>query len=150
MILESPLNPLSIGNVGFNFARELWRLKQFNGFFPVSDNYDLSAYEPVEEEFKDFLDTQREVSLQNLSRGDSVLKCWHLNDSQRKLTDNQYLYTFYEVDSPTPEEVAIVNLQNHTFFSSQESLRIVLKRRVVRMFHMSHWDLMKTFAAMFL
>jgi len=46
---------------------------------------------------------------------------WHINGSERTLGQNQYLYTFYEVDSPTEEEVSIVKSQKHVFFSSSES-----------------------------
>ena len=33
------------------------------------------------------------------------------------LGENQFLYTFYEVDSPTEEEISIVKAQKHVFFS---------------------------------
>jgi hypothetical protein len=41
---------------------------------------------------------------------------------------NQHLYTFYEVDSPTEEELNIVKLQKHVFFSSSEASEIFKER----------------------
>lgn len=124
MILETPINPLSIGNVGYNFARELWGTGKLGGVFAVANNFDFSAFEPVNQDFHAVMQVARQSALKNLRREDKVLKCWHLNDSHKRISDNQYLYTFYEVDDPTPEEVAIVNLQNHTFFSSSEAAEV--------------------------
>ena len=121
MILEAPINPLSIGQVSYNFARELFKKGELDGFFPVG-NCDFAAYEPTGA-FKDILKDLSAKSLQNLKRSDSALKCWHLNGSEKTLTDNNYLYTFYEVDAPTPEEISIVKRQNHVFFSSREAAK---------------------------
>lgn len=120
MILEGPLNSLSIGNVTYNFAKELFNREILNGYFCVGNNFDFSAFSPGAK-FKKALEEKFDSSLSNLNANDSVLKCWHISGSEKALTNKQYLYTFYEVDSPTPEEIAIVKRQKHVFFSSQEA-----------------------------
>ncbi len=121
MIFEGPINSLSLGNVSYNFARELYRAKDLEGFFPVAQNFDLSSFSP-DENFSEFLKEKNITSLSNLNKHRPLLKCWHLNGSERSLVDRQYLYTFYEVDSPTKEEVSIVNRQEAVFFSSEEAM----------------------------
>jgi len=123
MIFEGPINNLSIGNVSFNFLKELYNRKVetlTNCFFPIANNLDLSAFE-VDENLRNWIARKSLNPFERLKWEDSTLKCWHINGSEKRLTENQYLYTFYEVDSPTKEEIAIVNNQTHTFFSSSES-----------------------------
>ena len=50
-----------------------------------------------------------------------TLKMWHIINGEQRITRAQYLYTFYELDSPTATEKNLVNLQDHTFFSSSHA-----------------------------
>ena len=43
---------------------------------------------------------------------------WHINGSQSRVSKKQLLYTFYELDEPTPTEVNLVNHQDKCVFSS--------------------------------
>ena len=83
---------LSIGNVSYNFLREIWRAGKLDGYYPVANNFDFTAYEPVDESLRRCATDLATSSLRDLSRNQTVLKCWHINGSERKLTDHQVLY----------------------------------------------------------
>lgn len=120
VLFEGPINNLSLGNVSFNFLRELIKRKAVNGIFSVQDRADFSAFDSSEELKPEIIDLANKRFL-SLSKDTPVLRVWHINGSERKLTNRQYLYTFYECDQPTLEEINIVASQEHTFFSSSES-----------------------------
>ena len=117
---DGPINGLSLGNVTVNFLRELKEKDLDLGFFPIGDKGEFEAYDKIPEDFKKWVSTIAATRLKKLSPETPTLKVWHLNGSEKALP-NQYLYTFYEVDSPTEEEVNIVNIQKHVFFSSSEA-----------------------------
>jgi hypothetical protein len=120
---DAPFNSLSLGNVSLNFLREL-RKKDINvSVFPVGRT-DVSAFDKLEYEVLSFLKDSAASCLKNLDRNTPTLKVWHINGSEKKIGDNQFLYTFYEVDSPTEEEISIVKAQNHVFFSCSEAAEI--------------------------
>ena len=118
---EAPINSLSLGNVAVNFLREL-RLKDLDlSFFPIGENGDFSAYDKTQEDFKEWVSSVAAQRLTKLDKEVPTLKVWHINGSEKTLGQNQHLYTFYEVDSPTKEEINIVKMQKHVFFSSAEA-----------------------------
>lgn len=120
---DAPFNSLSLGNVSFNFLREL-RSKDIDlNVFPVS-KVDLSAFDRLTDEYTDYFKDKLANNLKKLDRTIPTLKVWHINGSEKKIGDSQFLYTFYEVDSPTEEEIAIVKAQNHVFFSCSEAAEI--------------------------
>lgn len=120
VLFEGPINNLSLGNVSFNFLRELIKKNAINGIFAVQDRADFSAFDNSKELEPEIINliNQRYFSL---FKDAPVLRVWHINGAERKLTNKQYLYTFYECDQPTLEEINIVESQEHTFFSSSES-----------------------------
>lgn len=121
MIIECPINHLSLGNVSFNFLREIWRSNlNVEAIVPVASNFDFSSYK-VDEDFREFLAEKSSNYLKKLNWDTQTLKVWHIEGSEKRLSKEQFLYTFYEVDSPTQEEIAIVKNQTHVFFSSSES-----------------------------
>ena len=117
---EGPINSLSLGNVTINFLRELKERDIDISLFPMGDKGDFSAYDKIPKEFQQWVSNSASVRLKNLDKDTPTLKVWHINGSEKSLP-NQFLYTFYELDSPTEEEVNIVNLQKHVFFSSSEA-----------------------------
>jgi len=120
---DAPFNSLSLGNVSLNFLREL-RGKDIDlNIFPLS-KVDLSAFDRLPDEYTKYLEDKSLNNLKKLERSTPTLKVWHINGSEKKIGDNQFLYTFYEVDSPTDEEIAIVKAQNHVFFSCSEAADI--------------------------
>tara|TARA_Y100000592_G_scaffold93675_1_gene157234 strand:- start:4670 stop:5758 length:1089 start_codon:yes stop_codon:yes gene_type:complete len=117
---EGPINSLSLGNVTVNFLRELEKRDLDISLYPIGDQGDFTAYDKISDDFKSWVSNIATSRLKNLCLENPSLKIWHINGSE-KLLPNQYLYTFHEVDSPTEEEVNIVNIQKHVFFSSSEA-----------------------------
>tara|TARA_R100001460_G_scaffold47516_1_gene85324 strand:+ start:1212 stop:2300 length:1089 start_codon:yes stop_codon:yes gene_type:complete len=120
---DGPINSLSLGNVSINFLREIQKRDLEVSLYPVGDQGNFDAYDKIGEEFKEWVSNIATNRLKKLHTSSKSLKVWHINGSERVLP-NQYLYTFYETDSPTEEEVNIVNLQKHTFFSCSEAAEI--------------------------
>ena len=117
---DGPINGLSLGNVSVNFLRELKEKDLDINMFPVGDQGQFEAYDKISDEFKKWVERIAQTRLKKLDSETPSLKVWHINGSE-KVLPNQYLYTFYEVDSPTEEEINIVKLQKHVFFSSSEA-----------------------------
>tara|TARA_A100001201_G_C4090295_1_gene201835 strand:- start:794 stop:1885 length:1092 start_codon:yes stop_codon:yes gene_type:complete len=117
---DGPINGLSLGNVSLNMLRELKDREIDLGIFPIGDKGEFEAYDKLSEDFKQWIGALSMNRLKKIHPETPTLKVWHINGSERTLAD-QYLYTFYEVDSPTEEEINIVKLQKHVFFSSSEA-----------------------------
>lgn len=116
LLAQFPLNDLSFGQVSYNIIRELWRKNVDLGLFPIG-NPDLTAYQPPSELVQYIQESiNRRFSL--LKRETPCLTLWHLNGSEKILTPNQTLLTFYECSQPTDVEVSIAANQKQTLFSS--------------------------------
>ena len=125
---DAPLNSLSLGNVAINFLKEL-REKEINlSIYPVGDKGEYEAFDKITDEFKSWIQACVFNRLKSLDKNTPTLKIWHINGSERKIGDKQYLYTFYELDSPTEEEVNIVKAQEHVFFSCSEAVEAFKKK----------------------
>lgn len=120
LILSIALNRLSIGQVGYNIARELYRRKMQCVIFPKGP-VDLSAYK-VDPQFGAWIERAVNDRLKRFDRKVPTLSCWHVNGSEFKPSDDQYLLSFHETTSPSDHEINIVNQQSHTFFSSSWSV----------------------------
>jgi len=127
IIFEAPLNQVSFGNVSYNILREFYKLSQENSsfkitYFPVS-NPDLSAFNKGDTDFHKWLKSLIDNRYSNLTKDAINLKLWHINGAEKRLTRNQVLFSFYELDEPTAIEKSIVKLQDATIFSSQYAKR---------------------------
>ena len=118
LIFEAPSNSLSFGNVSFNLLREMYKKKINVSFFPIGGKLDLEAYDKIDPEFRDWIQSCVSTRLDKLSGEVPTLKLWHLNGSEMRIGKHQTLYTFYELDTPTLQEQNIASLQNHICFSS--------------------------------
>lgn len=116
ILVDTPLNSLSLGNVGYNIVKELIERGIDVGIWPVG-NVDLKAYN-----VPDHIGKKIESGIQDrfyyLNKNVPVLRIWHLNGSENRKNEKQYLYTFYECNQPTEIERAICEAQTETFFSS--------------------------------
>lgn len=124
IIFEAPLNQVSFGNVSYNILREFYKISQKDSgfkiaYFPIS-NPDLSAFDKGRScDFHKWINALIEKRYFNLKKDAISLKLWHLNGAEKRLTKNQVLFSFYELDEPTTTEKSIVKLQDATIFSSQ-------------------------------
>jgi hypothetical protein len=131
MIIDAPINNLSLGNVSLNIIRELIKRDfPISAIFPVGENADFSSYDKLDPDIRTEIIDLAMNRLKNLKREDPTLRVWHLNQAERKLSDNQYLFSFYECDAPTIEEIRILQAQTHTFFSCSETVEIFKKAGV--------------------
>ena len=116
ILVDTPLNSLSLGNVGLNIVRELFDKGHDVGVFPVG-KIDLSAYD-ISQELKEKLENSINSRFDYLSPDIPALRIWHLNGAENRKNSKQYLYSFYECNQPTEIEKKICNAQTKTAFSS--------------------------------
>lgn len=118
ILVDAPINSLSLGNVSFNIIKELFDKGHEVGIWPMNEqNIDISAYNMTDDlssKFKQALDSRFDF----LSPDVPSLKIWHLNGSENRKNSKQYLYTFYECSRPTDVEKKLCNSQQETIFSS--------------------------------
>lgn len=124
LVVECPINNLSFGNCSFNLLRAFYEKGVEVILFPMG-NPDFSAYGNFDPKFGAWLQASVNDRYKRIKRDIPTLKLWHINGSQSKLTDRQYLFSFYELDSPTESEVNILNLQEKTFFSSNHAIEAI-------------------------
>jgi hypothetical protein len=125
---DGPINPLSFGNVSFNFLRELWKRDINVSFFPTSNQANFEAFDKADPELVEWIKKSAYTRYKTLDKSKPTLKLWHLNGSEQRVAPKQFLYTFYECDSPTEEEISLVKSQEHVFFSSSESANLFLSK----------------------
>ena len=118
LVVEAPINSLSFGNVSVNFLREMYKKQMDIALFPIGEQADLDAYDKLDKEFVEWLQKSINSRYSILKSDVPTFKIWHINGSEKRITEKQYLYTFYELDTPTDAEKSIVNLQTKTIFSS--------------------------------
>jgi len=121
LIVEAPINSLSFGNVSYNILRQLWRKDVSVVFFPLGQNADFKSFDKIDSEFSKWLQESAQNANKNLKKDIPSLKLWHLNGSHSRIGSKQGLYTFYEVDEPTEQEVNLAKYQDKVWFSSNYS-----------------------------
>jgi hypothetical protein len=118
---DCPINQLSFGNVAFNFMRELYKKHVDVAIFPQGNNANFESFDKADPKLLEWIKRSAFDRYKKLDKNVPTLKLWHLNGGEQRVAPKQYLYTFYECDSPTQEEIAVVKSQEHVFFSSTES-----------------------------
>lgn len=124
---DAPINSLSFGNVAFNFLREFHKLGIEVSLFPQGNTANFESFDKADTELIEWIKSSAFLRYKTLDKNVPVLKLWHINGGEQRIVPKQFLYTFYECDSPTLEEVAIVKSQEHVFFSSSESRDAFIK-----------------------
>lgn len=119
VIIEAPINSLSFGNVTYNLLRQFWRRGVDVIWYPLGGNADFKSFDQIEKPFVDWLNQARSSANKKIDPNIPTLKMWHLNGSQARISKNQLLYTFYELDEPTESEVNLANFQDKIIFSSK-------------------------------
>lgn len=118
--LEAPFNNLSFGNCSYNFAQQLYEKGVEVNIFPIGGNFDISAFAP-DQDFVRWLESSANGRFKNYDNR-PTLKLWHINGAESCVGyGKKFLYTFYECDSPTSEELNIVQGYDKVIFSSDDS-----------------------------
>ena len=121
IIFKCPINSLSFGNVSLNLLREMFKRDITVGHFPIG-NPDASAFN-LDKDLQEWLQACINNRYKLLSKDTPTLQLWHLNGSENRITRDQFLLTFYELDSPTSTEKSLVEVQNKVIFSSDHAVR---------------------------
>jgi len=118
LIVEAPINSLSFGNVTYNILRQLWRKGVDVMWCPLSGNASFESFDKIDKEFLKWLEVSANSFSKKIKPDMPTFKLWHLNGSASRIGNNQFLYSFYELDEPTPEEINLAKFQNKIWFSS--------------------------------
>lgn len=113
-----PLNSLSFGQTSLSILNECYKRDLDILIYPIGSNIDLSSGFN-EENFKKWILKNCERFLKEHKRSNKIFKLWHLNGGLESLAEKQVLLSFYELDSPTEEELNIVRNNFVTAFSTQ-------------------------------
>ena len=124
IIFTSPINSLSFGNVSYNFLKQFYKLGVKVHFFPMGKDLDFSAFDKIDDDFKDWVKSSYQERFMGIKKDIPHLKMWHINSSESSITGNNFLYTFHELSEPTDNEISICNLHKGTIFSSSYSKHI--------------------------
>jgi hypothetical protein len=127
LALNLPINSVSFGQVSTSFLRNLYERKLEPTIFPIGQNIDLSSQSNADETFFKWINSTIGKSLSIHDRNNKIFKLWHINGSLESLSKEQVLFSFYELDSPTKEEVNIVKNNSLVLFSSSQAVDLFKK-----------------------
>ena len=122
IIYKGPINSLSFGNVSLNLLKQMFKKKMDVGIFPIG-NPDVAAFAPMYAGFKNWIEESINDRYKKLDKEKKTLQLWHLNGSESRVTKNQTLYTFYELDQPTDTEKNLAELQDSIIFSNSSAAK---------------------------
>lgn len=112
--IDAPLNSLSLGQVTINILKQLHKRQIDCCIFPYGGHGNLEAYD-LKPEFVEWLKDKTENAYKHFSKKNKTLKIWHIENSDHTMSNDNFLYTFHELDNLTPTEIAILNSQQHIF-----------------------------------
>ena len=130
--LNVPINPVSFGQVSTCLLREIFYRSLFNPeddplIFPLGQ-VSLDSQDP-EEDFSNWLNEKIRDNLSNHSRKIPALKLWHLHGGFESVSEKQVLFSFYELDSPTPTEKTVAQ-DTRVVFSSRYTVDVFKEHNV--------------------
>lgn len=119
------INPVSFGQVSTCLLRELHKREEniLLTNIPAHGQIDLSTQEE-DADFSAWLKRSMADFGTHHKRTNRLFKLWHLNGSLESFSNEQVLFSFYELDQPTAEEINIVKNNHAVLFSSELSVQI--------------------------
>ena len=127
LIARMPINTTSIGNVSVNILRELFK-KQFEvSIFPHQEPIDLSVFDKLSSDFVSWIESGIIDRNKMVEKDIPTLQVWNLRGSIERLSSKSFLYSFYELDSPTSTEINICRSHDKVIFSSSDASEIFNK-----------------------
>ena len=122
--LHLPLNGVSFGQVSTALLREFHQRGVQPCLFTIGQS-DLSAQETTPD-FNKWIESGIKKAFECYDRNTPIFKLWHLNhESLTSYSKEQTLFTFYELDCPTPIEVNIAKNQRSVAVSSHYTKEIL-------------------------
>lgn len=119
LIVEAPLNALSLGQVSVNILKSLYK-KGIKVYYSPIGQPDISAHK-LDEDFKLWLNSASTSFLKGFNRKIPCVKIWHVNGSQHFPSDKRILLSFHETDGGTLEEINIIKNTDKTLFCGNYS-----------------------------
>lgn len=121
--LEAPFNSLSFGQVSTAILRELLEKGVEVYLWPIGRKADFFTFD-LDEDTEKKIEKAYNNRFKGLDPNIPTLKIWHLNGSESSVgCGDKYLYTAYEADMPTPEELAVCKNYKKVIFPSHESAK---------------------------
>jgi hypothetical protein len=119
------VNPVSFGQVSTCLLREVHKRGEdiLLTTIPSQGQIDLSTQEE-DAEFSAWLHKAVTDFGANHKKTNRIFKLWHLNGSLESFSNEQVLFSFYELDQPTAEEINIVKNNHAVLFSSELSVQV--------------------------
>lgn len=115
--IHFPFNKTSLGQCSNNIAREIYKKQIDANIFHIGQP-DHSMLEK-EQDFVKWIISNSIKSEDQHCKKTPILKLWHIAGSLESFSEKQYLYTFYELDSPTQRELNILKNQEAVFVPSK-------------------------------
>lgn len=120
--IQVPLNVVSFGQVSISLLKEFYKNGYQPCLFPIGP-IELGSYS-LSQDFVGWIQSCLNKSIKYYKRSNPLFKLWHIHDSISSISTKSNLYTFYELDSPTEEEINICNNNDKIFFSSSHAASI--------------------------
>jgi glycosyltransferase involved in cell wall biosynthesis len=123
--LHLAINPVSFGQVSTCLLRELYNREEDISLttLPAHGQIDLSTQEE-DADFSAWLQKSMANFGTHHRRTNRIFKLWHLQGSLESFSNEQVLFSFYELDQPTAEEINIVKNNHAVLFSSELSVQV--------------------------
>ena len=113
-----PINSLSFGQTSLGILNECYKRDLDVLIQPIGSSLDLSSGFN-DENFKNWLLKNSNRFLKEFKRSNKIFKLWHLNGGLESFAEKQILMSFYELSSPTEEEINTVKNNFVTTFASE-------------------------------
>lgn len=117
--LNVPFNSVSFGQLGALITRELYKKNLNPCIFPIGGQVDLNCQTDLSQEFVNWLQNNINKSIKTHKRTNPTLKLWHFNGSLESISNEQTLFSFWECDSPTAEEINIIKNNKKVIVTNQ-------------------------------
>jgi glycosyltransferase involved in cell wall biosynthesis len=122
--LEVPVSALGYGQMGWGIAYEIYKRGLEPNIFPIG-NVDLRPFTP-DSNFNFWLETCIKKALRDY-RKYPTLRLWHIQGSERLLTEKTTLWVAHECDTLTPEEQEILSGHHKVLVTSNYSKDVFVK-----------------------
>lgn len=117
LCLNLPVNAVSFGQVSTLILKEFYKKNTAFNLYPIGNSVDLSTQD-VDQNFFEWIKNKADGYLHKIKKDHTCFKLWHLNGSFDSCCCDQHLFSFYELDSPTKEEINIARNQKSLILSS--------------------------------
>ena len=124
-----PLNGVSFGQVSIGLLREAYRREMNVLIGCIGGQPDLKSQD-ISNEFANWLNKASLDFIKKHNHDRPTFKLWHINGAMDKVSNNQALMSFYELDDPTDAEINIAKNNKKLIFSSNYTVDIFKSRDV--------------------